>query len=69
MAGAIAEDEKELKSATAVREKEAADFAKVEAELVDAVDTLDRAIAIIEREMAKNPAAFAEINKEHATNA
>jgi chromosome segregation ATPase len=62
LAGSIAEDEEELKSATAVREKEAADFAKAEAELVDAVDTLDRAIGIIEREMAKNPAAFAQID-------
>jgi len=62
LAGAIAEDEEELKSATEVREKEAADFAKAEAELVDAVDTLDRAIGILEREMAKNPAAFAQID-------
>jgi hypothetical protein len=62
LVGAIAEDEKELKSATAVREKEAADFAKAEAEPVDAVDTLDRAIGILEREMAKNPAAFAQID-------
>merc|ERR1719473_1503528 len=62
LAGAIAEDEEELKSATEVREKEAADFAKAEGELVDAVDTLDRAIGILEREMAKNPAAFAQID-------
>merc|ERR1719450_1247989 len=62
LAGAIAEDEAELDGATKVREKEAADFAKAEAELVDAVDTLDRAIGILEREMAKNPAAFAQID-------
>jgi len=62
LAASIAEDDEELKSATAVREKEAADFAKAESELVDAVDTLDRAIGILEREMAKNPAAFAQID-------
>ena len=31
-------------------------FESGEAELVDAIDVLDRAIAILEREMAKNPA-------------
>jgi len=62
LAASIAEDDEELKSATAVREKEAADFAKAEAELVDTVDTLDRTIGILEREMAKNPAAFAQVD-------
>jgi len=62
LAASIAEDDAELKSATGVREKEAADFAKAEAELVDAVDTLDRAVGILAREMAKNPAAFAQID-------
>jgi len=62
LAASIAEDEEELKGATAVREKEAADFAKAESELVDAVDTLDRAVGILEREMAKNPGAFAQID-------
>ena len=33
--------------ATKVREEEATDFAKAEAEFVDGVDTLDRAIGII----------------------
>jgi len=59
---AIATNEADLKEATAVREKEAADFAAAEAEMVDAVDTLGRAIGILEREMAKNPAAFAQID-------
>jgi len=56
LAAAISADESELKDATTVREKEAADFAASEAELVDSVDTLGRAITIIEREAAKNPA-------------
>jgi hypothetical protein len=56
LAGAIAAAEGELKDATAIREKEHEEFVAAEHELVDAVDTLDRAISIIEREMAKNPA-------------
>jgi chromosome segregation ATPase len=62
LAASIAADESELKEATAVREKEAADFSAEESELVDVVSTLDRAIAIVEREMAKNPAALAQVD-------
>jgi len=39
-----------------------AEFAKSEAELVDTVDTLERAVAILEREMAKAPGSFAQID-------
>merc|ERR1719379_2216678 len=52
----IATGDAELKDATLIREKEKADFDAGEAELVDSIDVLDRAIAILEREMAKNPA-------------
>merc|ERR1719281_343750 len=62
LSGAIAADEKELKEATAVREKEVAVFEKSEAELVDAIDTLERAIGILEKEMNKNPASFAQVD-------
>jgi hypothetical protein len=55
LAAAIAADEAELKQATEIREKEAADFKSEEAELVDVVGTLERAIAIVEKEMAKKP--------------
>jgi len=58
----ISTDEADLKAATAIREKEHGIFAAEEADLVDTVDTLERAIGIIEREMAKNPgAAFVQI--------
>jgi chromosome segregation ATPase len=67
LAAAIATAEKDLADATAVREKEAADFSAAEAELVDGVDTLGRAIGILEREMAKNPAAFAQIDMSSFT--
>jgi len=56
LSNTISTDEADLKAATEIREKEHADFAAEETDLVDTVDTLERAIAIIEREMAKNPA-------------
>merc|ERR1719166_497443 len=62
LAGSIATDEKDLKDATDIHNKEAADFAANDAELSDDIDTLSRAIAILEKEMAKNPAAFAQVD-------
>jgi len=62
LSAAIASDTKELSEATAIREKEVADFEKAEGELVHTVDTLDRAVAILEREMAKSPGSFAQID-------
>merc|ERR1719316_1493709 len=53
----IATDEEDLKEATGIREKENADFLAVEADLVDTIDALERAIGILEREMAKTGAA------------
>merc|ERR1719450_1957482 len=50
LAAAIATAEKDLSDATLIREKEHADFAANEAEMVDAIDTLTRAIAVLERE-------------------
>lgn len=67
LSGAIAGAEAELKEATGVRAKEAADFAASEKELVEVVDTLDRAIGVLEREFAKNPAALSQISSK-ATN-
>jgi chromosome segregation ATPase len=62
LAAAIATNEADLKAATAIRAKEAAAFGKAEAELMSTIDTLTRAIATLEREMAKNPAAFAQMD-------
>jgi len=56
LAASINSDEGDLKKATLIREKEHADFLAAEKELMETVDTLDRAIGILEREMAKNPA-------------
>jgi len=51
LAAQIATDEADLKAATEIRAKEHGTFLEVEAELADAVDTLGRAIGIIERNM------------------
>jgi len=63
LAGAIAAGEAEKANATSIREKEHADFSAGETELVDVIDTLGRAVTILEREMQKNPAAFAQVAK------
>merc|ERR1719433_2553427 len=68
LAGSIAAGEAELKDATTIREKEVADFGTAEGELVDTIDTLGRAIGILSKEMAKNPAAFAQMNTDSAAN-
>jgi molecular chaperone GrpE (heat shock protein) len=61
LAADISTSTADLASATAIREKESADFATAEKELVDVIDTLARAVTILEREMQKNPAALAQI--------
>jgi len=53
----IAADEADLKAATAIRSKENADFLAEEKELTEVIDALQRAIALLEREMAKHGAA------------
>merc|ERR1719497_128672 len=68
LAGSIAAGEAELKDATTIREKESADFVAAEGELKDTIDTLGRAIGILSKEMAKNPAAFAQMNTESTAN-
>jgi chromosome segregation ATPase len=62
LSGSISADEKELKEATAVREEEVATFKAAEKELVDAIDTLDRAVGILQKEMNKSPASLAQVD-------
>jgi len=57
LAAQISTDEADLKAATEIRDKEHAEFVVKEADLVDTVDTLERAIGILEREMAKTGGA------------
>jgi len=51
LAGAISTDEADLKAATEIRDKEQAVFSEEEKDLVETIDTLERAVGIIEKEM------------------
>ena len=51
LAADIATDEADLKAATAIRDKEAASFAAEEKELTTVVDMLQRAAAVLEKEL------------------
>jgi len=61
LAAGIATDTADLKAATQIRGKEAADFAAEEKELVETVDILNRAIRILERQM-KGGASMMQVN-------
>jgi predicted transcriptional regulator len=61
LAGDISTNSADLKAATEIREKEATDFSAGEKELVSVIDTLGRAVTILERDMQKNPAALAQV--------
>merc|ERR1712194_669586 len=69
LAASVAESEKELKDASDIRKKEAADFAANDGELVAGIDALSRASGILSKELAKNPASFAQVNTMSAANA
>merc|ERR1712085_129961 len=51
LAAGIATDEADLKAATEIRGKEASDFAGEDKDLSETIDMLQRALAILEREM------------------
>jgi hypothetical protein len=68
LASAIATNEGDLKSATAIRETELADFMKSEKELMEVISAIERAISILEKEMAKNPASFAQVYNTNVKN-
>jgi len=60
LGSSIAEDDKALTEATDIRTKEQAEFAAVDKDLSETMDMLQRAIAVIEREMAGG-ASFAQV--------
>lgn len=62
LADKIREDSDELKGAQEIRAKESEEFKAAEAELMEADDTLTRAIDVLTKQMAKNPAAFAQVD-------
>merc|ERR1719247_1549799 len=58
LSGSIAKDEADLKAATNIRAEEAAAFAAEEKESKEIIGTLERAIAVLSREMAKSGGAL-----------
>jgi peptidoglycan hydrolase CwlO-like protein len=68
LAAAITTDENDLEAATSIRKKEHADFTGSEGELVDALDTLDRAIAIIEKNMRGSALLQTKVNTKNMQN-
>merc|ERR1719498_128485 len=63
LADSISTNEADLKSATTIRNQEAAEFAATEKEMVSVIDTLERAIMILEKEMKKGGAAMLQVQK------
>jgi hypothetical protein len=61
LTASIATDEADLEAATKIRAKENADFMAEEKELSEVIDALQRAIGILEREMAKHGASMMQI--------
>jgi hypothetical protein len=66
IAADIASDEKDLAAATKIRSQETADFQTRETDLVEVIDTIGRAIAVIEREMAKGGAAMMQLKSANS---
>lgn len=67
LSSAIAKAESELSSATAMRKKEAEEFAAGEKELMETVDTLERAVSVLERELSAG-GSFAQIDTANLSN-
>merc|ERR1719421_1444426 len=61
LSGSIATNEADLKAATKIRNEEAADFKAEEKETTEVISMLERAIAILEREMTKGGAAMMQL--------
>merc|ERR1719273_1882228 len=61
LATSIAKAAADLEAAAKIRAKEAADFAAEEKELLEIIDMLDRAITVLQREMAKTGGSFLEL--------
>jgi len=62
----ISTDEADLKAATEIREKEAADFAAQEKELSSVIDMLQRAIAVLEKELGGGAASMMQLKNANS---
>ena len=63
----MATTEADLKAGTAIRAKETSDFEASEKELLHVIDTLERAILIIEKEM-KGGASMMQLQRVGSVN-
>merc|ERR1740127_280147 len=61
LASAISVDEADLAAATEIRKKENTAFVAEEKELMDVIDTLERAIGILEKELSKSGASMMQL--------
>jgi X-X-X-Leu-X-X-Gly heptad repeat protein len=58
LSGSLAADNADVKAATEIRSKESKDFAADQAELTEVIDTLERAVSVLERELRKGGSAL-----------
>merc|ERR1719262_563408 len=58
LSSSLAADNADLKSATEIRAKENGDFVAEQKELEEVIDTLERAVSVLEREMSKGGSAL-----------
>jgi len=65
-AASLATNDADLKAATEIREKEAADFAASDKELAETIDVLTRAIMILERDAQKGGASMMQLQKANS---
>lgn len=65
-AASIASDDKDLKAATKIRGEGNADFKATEKELTEVIDSLNRAIGLIEREMSKGGASMMQLKSANS---
>jgi len=66
ISGAIATDEADLAAATKIREEENAAFVAEEKELVETLDTVERAIGILEKELNKGGASMMQLQNANS---
>jgi len=69
LGGSIAQNEADLSAATEIRNKEKVDFQAEEKELTETISALERAIGILEKEMAKGGASMMQLKSASSLQA
>jgi peptidoglycan hydrolase CwlO-like protein len=68
LASDIAEADSELKAATAIRANESAEFTAAEKELVDVIDTLNRAVNVLQRKLGKSALVQQKVDTQNVAS-